>query len=213
MSYVIIKNLGLADYESTYEAMQKFTLARDDNTIDEFWCVQHPPVFTQGRAGKPEHILNPSNIPVVETDRGGQVTFHGPGQMVIYPLCNLNNLKQGIQDFVSLIEVAMVDYLKSLNIDAYGNDEARGVYVGNKKIGSIGLRIKKQCSYHGLSLNYDMDLSPFKAINPCGYEGLEVAQVADFCALSNKALDIDTAFSELSNLLAKTLGYDGILKH
>lgn len=211
-----INNLRLSDYQSIYTAMQVFTQKRDVDTIDELWCVQHSPVYTQGRAGKPEHILertltanDTTAIPIIETDRGGQVTYHGPGQIVIYPLCNLNSLKHGVQNFVSLIEQAMVDYLQTLNIRATGNSEARGVYIGNHKIGSIGLRIKKDYSYHGLSLNYEMDTKPFSSINPCGYSDLKIAQVSDF--VEPTKLDITTAFNQLAHILAQSLGYDDII--
>ena len=172
--------LGLVDYSTCLSRMQNFTLNRDENTEDEFWIVEHPPVFTQGQAGKPEHILAPKDIPVVKTDRGGQVTYHGPGQLVIYLLVNLKKKNYHIKSLVCKIEQAVIDTLEQYNIQAHRIDNAPGIYVKNDKICQLGLRIKKGCSYHGLSLNIDMDLEPFSRINPCGFTDLKVVQVRDF---------------------------------
>ncbi len=157
--------------------MQDFTLSRDQNTRDEIWQVEHPPVFTLGLNGRKEHLLNTADIPVVETDRGGQVTYHGPGQLVLYILLDIKRLQKGPRQLVSILENAMIATLAQYGIQAAAKKEAPGVYVDEKKIGAVGLRIKKGCCYHGLSLNNAMDLSPFKAINPCGYPGLEVTQI------------------------------------
>lgn len=160
--------------------MQQFTLNRDSETPDEIWLIEHPPVFTQGLNGKPQHLLTPSAIPVVQTDRGGQITFHGPGQVVAYTLFDLHRLGLNIRQLVSLLENAMIETLSHYGISAVARPEAPGVYINGKKIGSIGLRVKRNCSYHGLSLNNRMDLTPFENINPCGYPGLEMTQLANF---------------------------------
>jgi lipoyl(octanoyl) transferase len=179
---VRLKNLGLCDYRETWEAMREFTETRDENTPAEIWLVEHPPVYTLGRNGDPAHILTPGNIPIVESDRGGQVTYHGPGQLVAYTLFNLNRLGVGVRSLVTGLESAVIDTLSQYGIKSEARSDAPGVYVEGKKIASLGLRIRNGCSYHGLSLNVDMDLTPFSAINPCGYAGLEVTQLADLGA-------------------------------
>ena len=171
-----VRQLGLADYESTWQAMQDFTKNRDEDTPDELWIVEHPPVFTLGRNGKPEHILHDSNIPVIKVDRGGQVTYHGPGQIVMYFLLDLHRRKLGIRRLVTLIEDCIVELLAQFNVIANSDPKAPGVYVDGKKVAALGLRVSKGRTTHGLSLNVDMDLTPFSYINPCGYEGLEVTQ-------------------------------------
>ena len=171
-----VRQLGLADYESTWQAMQDFTKNRDEDTPDELWIVEHPPVFTLGRNGKPEHILHDSNIPVIKVDRGGQVTYHGPGQIVMYFLLDLHRRKLGIRRLVTLIEDCIVELLAQFNVIANSDPKAPGVYVEGKKVAALGLRVSKGRTTHGLSLNVDMDLTPFSYINPCGYEGLEVTQ-------------------------------------
>ena len=176
---VVIRNLGLQDYESTWQDMQRFTGERNADTADELWIVEHFPVYTLGLNGKREHVLNPGNIPVIHSDRGGQVTYHGPGQLVIYTLLDIKRLKINIRELVTLLEQAMICALAQHGINAVSRADAPGVYVNNKKIGSIGLRIKKNCSYHGLSLNNDMDLRPFDHINTCGYSDLKVIQLSD----------------------------------
>src|SRR3990167_6081931 len=175
-----IRDLAIADYKNTWEKMRDFTDSRTDTTKDEVWVLQHPPVFTQGLAGKPEHVLNPHDIPVIQTDRGGQVTYHGPGQLVIYVLCDLKRKQWGIRSLVSALENTVVSYLKHLSIEAEADSCRRGVYVSGKKICSIGLRVSRSASYHGLALNVAMDLTPFSYINPCGYAGLEMTQICDF---------------------------------
>ncbi|WP_086929754.1 lipoyl(octanoyl) transferase LipB [Agarilytica rhodophyticola] len=195
MSILNVKNLGLMDYQESWQAMRTFTDKRDAETVDELWLVEHPPVFTQGQAGKPEHILNTSNIPIVETDRGGQVTYHGPGQLVAYPLLDLKRLKLGVRDLVTLLEQSVIELLQSYGIESSAKADAPGVYVDDKKIASLGLRVRRGCSYHGVAINVDMDLGPFLQINPCGYQGLEMIQIKDLVtdpdALSmNQLMDV-----------------------
>jgi lipoyl(octanoyl) transferase len=172
--------LGVADYETTWRAMQSFTLARTADTPDELWSVEHPAIYTLGVAAKPEHLPRTDNgIPVIKTDRGGQITYHGPGQVVIYTLLDLRRRNLGVRALVRKLEQAVIELLKAYRIDANGREDAPGVYVGGAKVAALGLRIRNGCCYHGLSLNVDMDLSPFDAINPCGYPGLEVTQLRD----------------------------------
>lgn len=171
--------LGRQPYEPVWRRMQAFTDLREADTPDEFWLLEHEPVFTQGRAGKPEHLLAPGPIPVVRSDRGGQVTYHGPGQLMVYTLLDLNRLGLGIRSLVIALEEAVVDCLATYGITARGRREAPGVYVGEAKVASLGLRVRRGCSYHGLALNVHMDLAPFTRINPCGYRGLAMTQVAD----------------------------------
>jgi len=192
-----IKDLGLADYESVWQSMKDFTQTRNEQTTDELWLVEHPPVFTLGRNGKAEHILQTTDIPIVKVDRGGQVTYHGPGQIVIYLLLDLHRRKMGIRKLVTLIEECIVSLLKEYGVDASSNPKAPGVYVAGKKVAALGLRVSKGRTTHGLSLNVDMDLKPFSYINPCGYEGLEVTQT--------KALDIQDGMSILNKKLLKLL--------
>ena len=185
----VIQNLGLQQYESIWHNMQQFTQNRSHETPDEIWSVEHFPVYTLGLNGKREHLLNTGNIPVINSDRGGQVTYHGPGQLVIYTLLDIKRLKINIRELVTLLEFAMITTLAGHGIIAVARADAPGVYVNDKKIGSIGLRIKKNCSYHGLSLNNNMDLRPFDHINTCGYSGLKVTQLADLgVAVSTKQL-------------------------
>jgi lipoyl(octanoyl) transferase len=174
----LLRLLGRVDYEPTWRAMQIFTEQRVASTRDEIWLLEHPPVFTQGMNGKPEHVLAAGDIPVIKIDRGGQVTYHGPGQLVAYPLLDLKRLKLGVRELVVAIESAIIAAVARWGINAAGRRDAPGVYVDGKKLASIGLRIKRGCSYHGLALNVAMDLSPFRRINPCGYQGLEVTQVS-----------------------------------
>ena len=175
---LIIKNLGCQPYKVVWQAMQQFTETRQDET-DQLWLVEHPPVFTQGLAGKAEHILNPQDIPVVQVDRGGQVTYHGPGQLVLYPLIHLKNAQLGIRELVTALEQSVIEMLKHYHIDAHARKDAPGVYIGAAKIASLGLRIRKGSSFHGLAVNVNMDLSPFKHINPCGYANMTMTQCID----------------------------------
>lgn len=197
----IVKRLGRVDYAPTFQAMQEFTAGRTAETPDEVWIVEHPPVYTLGQAGKPEHILRDVGIPLVQIDRGGQVTYHGPGQVVIYLLLDLPRLKIKVRELVSAIEQAVIDLLAAYGVTAERRDGAPGVYVGEAKVAALGLRIRHGCSYHGVSLNVDMDLSPFAAINPCGYAGLKVIQTKDL----NIPLTAHEAGEQLSQHLLQQL--------
>ncbi|EHN8830875.1 lipoyl(octanoyl) transferase LipB [Enterobacter hormaechei] len=174
---ILVRHLGLQPYEPVSQAMHDFTDMRDETTPDEIWLVEHLPVFTQGQAGKAEHLLMTGDIPVIQSDRGGQVTYHGPGQQVMYVLLNLKRRKLGVRELVTLLEQTVVNTLAEYGIDAHPRADAPGVYVGKMKICSLGLRIRKGCSFHGLALNINMDLTPFQRINPCGYAGMEMTQV------------------------------------
>lgn len=186
---ITIRHLGLTQYQDTFAAMQAFTAERDSNTADELWLTQHPPVFTQGQAGKPEHLLHNSNIPLVKSDRGGQITFHGPGQIVLYTLVDIKRADIGVREMVCLLEKSTIDTLSKLDITAFGKPDAPGVYVSDepseKKIASLGLRVRQGRTYHGLALNVDMDLAPFQHINPCGYAGLQMTQIREFVETVN----------------------------
>lgn len=197
MSSLLVRQLGVQEYEPVWRKMQQFTAERDSETIDEIWLLQHPPVFTQGLNGKPEHILNKGNIPVVEIDRGGQVTYHGPGQLVVYCLLDLKRNKLGVRQVVSALETAVIEYLAEENIQALARKDAPGVYVNDAKVSALGLRVKGGCCYHGLSLNIDMDMAPFKQINPCGYKDLDVTQLKD--------LGINYAMADVEKSLLKQL--------
>ena len=176
---MLINHLGMVDYEPTWRALQAFTDARDEHTPDELWLVQHPPVYTLGLAGKPEHLLCATDIPLVKTDRGGQITYHGPGQLVVYMMIDFKRLGLGVRELVRHIEQAVIDLLAEFGITGNGDVDAPGVYVDGAKIASLGLRIRNHATYHGLSLNVDMDLTPFSWINPCGYSGLRVTQLRE----------------------------------
>ncbi|EGH01888.1 MULTISPECIES: lipoyl(octanoyl) transferase LipB [Pseudomonas syringae group genomosp. 2] len=173
------RDLGLIDYETAWHAMQRFTDGRGSEAADEVWLVQHPPVFTQGQSGKAEHLLLPGNIPVVQVDRGGQVTYHGPGQLVAYLMLDVRRLGFGVRDLVTRIENTLIALLADYGVKAAAKADAPGVYVDGAKIASLGLRIRNGCSFHGLALNVDMDLEPFRRINPCGYAGLAMTQLSD----------------------------------
>lgn len=198
------EDLGTVDYESTWSAMNAFTLGRDENQEDECWFLQHNPVFTLGQAGKPEHILNPHQIPVVNTDRGGQVTYHGPGQLVAYLLVDIKRRKIGIRQLVDLIENSIIELLDGYGIVAATRKGAPGVYVDEKKIAALGLRIKQGCSYHGFSLNVDMDLEPFSYINPCGYPGMSVTQLRELLEEPQENLFEDVQ-ARLQSILSRPL--------
>ncbi|OAN18834.1 octanoyltransferase [Photobacterium jeanii] len=175
---LIIRHLGRRDYEPTWQAMHEFTDQRTAETTDEVWLVEHNPVFTQGQAGKAEHLLNTGDIPVVQSDRGGQVTYHGPGQLVAYILIDLRRRKLGVRDLVTHIENTVIQTLSRFGVTSNARPDAPGVYVNQQKICSLGLRIRRGCSFHGLALNINMDLAPFLRINPCGYAGMEMTQLA-----------------------------------
>jgi lipoyl(octanoyl) transferase len=204
MSDLVQRNLGLADYEPTLQGMKEFTDSRGDDTADELWLLQHPRVFTQGQAGKAEHVLAPGDIPVIQVDRGGQVTYHGPGQWVLYLLVNLRRHELGVRSLVTLIENSLVELLLDYGMVAAARADAPGVYVGEEKIAALGLRVRKGCSYHGLALNVDMDLEPFRRINPCGYSGLQVTSMAQ--CLPGKTLDMDDVGRRLLAIVARRLG-------
>ena len=172
-------DLGRQPYAPVWRAMQRFTDTRGEETVDELWLVEHDPVFTLGQAGKPEHVLAPGDIPVLHVDRGGQVTYHGPGQIVLYPLLDLRRLGVGVREYVCRIEQAIIDTLDEWNIGAQRRDGAPGVYVGGAKVAALGIRVRRGCSFHGLAFNIGMDLEPFHRINPCGYQGLQVTSLRD----------------------------------
>nr|WP_152670310.1 lipoyl(octanoyl) transferase LipB [Lysobacter capsici] len=174
-----LRDLGRQPYEPVWRAMQAFTDARDADTPDELWLVEHDPVFTLGQAGKDEHVLMPGDIPVIHVDRGGQVTYHGPGQIVLYPLLDLRRLKVGVREYVDRIEQAVIDTLAEWNIEGARRDGAPGVYVAGAKVMALGIRVRRGCTFHGLAFNIAMDLSPYQRINPCGYQGLQVTSVLD----------------------------------
>ena len=208
MAELIIRTLGEQPYLETWEAMKAFTAARGPATRDELWFLEHPRVYTQGQAGKAEHILAPGEIPVIEVDRGGQVTYHGPGQLVVYLLLDLSRRKLGVRALVDVIEQAIVQCLDGLAIAAAPRPDAPGVYVGDAKIASLGLRVRRGCSFHGLALNVNMDMEPFTRINPCGYAGMPMCQVRDYSA--NVSM---LAVSErLSDALLDRLGVQSVTR-
>lgn len=177
-----IRNLGLQPYLPVWNDMKEFTSVRDSNTVDELWLLEHPSVYTQGQAGKAEHILNPNSIPIVQSDRGGQVTYHGPGQLVGYILMDIGRQNLGVRTLVSQLEQVLISLLATYKIDASLKPGAPGVYVHDKKIASIGLRVKNGCTYHGIALNVAMDLKPFEGINPCGFSKLQMTQISEYAS-------------------------------
>ena len=201
---IIIRELGRQDYLSTLDAMREFTQSRSEQTPDEFWLLEHPPIYTQGRNSKPEHLLNASDIDVVDIDRGGQITYHGPGQIILYVMLDLSRMNKGVRDLVTAMEQSIIKLLAKNGLAAQARADAPGVYVNDAKVAALGLRITRGRSYHGLSLNVDMDLSPFKGINPCGYEGMQVTQCRD--------LGIKDPLPKISDrlcaLLSDELGYN-----
>jgi lipoyl(octanoyl) transferase len=201
--HLVIKELGLQPYEAVWQRMLEYTDRRDATSTDQLWLLQHPPVFTLGQAGKAEHLLDPGDIPVIYSDRGGQVTYHGPGQLIAYLLLDLRRAGIGIRALVTRLEQTTISLLADYGISAQARPDAPGVYVAERKIASIGLRVRRGCTLHGLSLNTDMDLLPFTRINPCGYPGLSVTQLADL----DISVDLPTVGREFSHHLAKGLGY------
>lgn len=197
-----VRRLGLVEYEPTWAAMRAFTDARTDETIDELWLLEHPPVFTLGQAGKPEHLLRETGIPLVKIDRGGQITYHGPGQIVVYLLIDLHRRRLKVREMVTLMEQALIDCLADYGLAAERKDGAPGVYIGGDKIAALGLRVRNGCSYHGLALNVDVDLAPFSAINPCGYEGLKTIRMKDFGVTDGVADVGERLLAHLERLLA-----------
>ena len=209
---LLVRHLGVVDYLPAWQAMQDFTNNRDAGTPDELWLLQHPPVFTQGQAGKAEHLLAPGDIPVIQADRGGQVTYHGPGQLVAYLLVDLRRRKLGVRDLVTALEQALVRVLAQLDIDASPRADAPGVYVNDErgepaaKIAQLGLRVRRGCSFHGLSLNIDMDMEPFSRINPCGYADMAVTSIA---LQTGATPDFEAVADRVSQQLSADLGYTG----
>ncbi len=201
---LLVRQLGRRPYQPVWDAMKAFTDNRTPDTPDEFWVVEHDPVYTQGQAGKAEHLLAPGNIPVVQSDRGGQVTYHGPGQLVAYLMLDLRRLDLGVRELVSAMELSLVDVLAGYGIEAAPKAEAPGVYVKDDKIASLGLRVRRGCSFHGLALNVDMDMMPFKRINPCGYAGLKMVQMKDLLATPPV---FDEVAQRLEQALRQRLGY------
>lgn len=197
-----VRKLGRVDYEPVWRAMQRFTDERTELTVDELWLLEHSPVFTQGQAGKAEHLLAPGDIPVVQVDRGGQVTYHGPGQIVAYPLVDIRRRHIGVRDLVSRIEEAIIQVLKQYGVQGERRAGAPGIYVNGAKIASLGLRVRRGCAFHGLAFNIDMDLEPFQRINPCGFHGLEITQLVSFSAVTLR--DVEDL---LVDQLARQLGY------
>ncbi len=196
-----VKHLGRSEYSATWDAMKTFTDRRDDNTADELWITEHPPVYTQGLNGRAEHLLDPRDIPVIPVDRGGQVTYHGPGQLVLYCLLDISRRGIGVKGLVARIEQSVIELLDGYAIEGRIRPGAPGVYVGEAKIAALGLRIRKGCCYHGLSLNVDMDLEPFSRINPCGFQGLAVTQLRDF----GVGEEVEQAGRRLAGILMKHL--------
>ena len=196
-----VRRLGLRDYELTWQAMRSFTDRRGPNTADELWLLEHPPVYTLGKAGRPEHLIDPGDVPVIETDRGGQVTYHGPGQLVAYLLLNLHRSGIGVKRLVHLLEQSVIDLLEGYGI-ASARPDAPGVYVEGAKIAAIGLRVRHGCTLHGLALNVDMDLEPYSGIDPCGYPGLAVTQISDY----RRLIGVEQVEPDLAAELARTLG-------
>lgn len=196
-------DLGEVDYLNTWNRMKEFTQTRNKEDADEIWLLEHPSLFTQGQAGKEEHLLAPGDIPVVQADRGGQVTYHAPGQLIAYVMVDLKRLGIGVRDLVSVLENAVIGTLSKNNISAYAKPDAPGVYVDEQKISSLGLRVRRGCSFHGLALNVNMDLEPFNRINPCGYQGLKMVNMASFCP----DIKLTNVKAQLANELAERLGY------
>lgn len=203
VSELLVRRLGLKDYETVWRAMQAFTDHRDENTPDELWLVEHSPVFTQGQAGRAEHVLAPGEIPVIQVDRGGQVTYHGPGQIVAYPLIDIKRMQMGVRALVTGIEQAIIGVLKSYGVEALPRADAPGVYVDGVKIASLGLRIRRGKSFHGLAFNINMDLEPFQRINPCGFAGLKVTNLSAFTEVSMSEVE-----DRLITGLSRVLGYN-----
>jgi len=200
---IVIRKLGLVDYETTLATMKAFTYSRNEQSADELWLLQHPRVFTQGQAGKAEHVLMPGDIPVVQADRGGQVTYHGPGQWVLYLLVDIKRHRLGVRALVDLIENSLIQLLAEYGIDAAARPDAPGVYVRADKIAALGLRVRKGCSYHGLALNVDLDLEPFTRINPCGFEGLQVTSMKN--CLPDKPPEMDEVGQRLLHIVSEQL--------
>jgi len=209
----IVRELGRQPYEPVWRAMQRFTDARDDATADEIWMVEHDPVFTLGQAGKPEHVLAAGDIPVVHVDRGGQVTYHGPGQIVAYPLFDLKRMKVGVREYVRRIEQSIIDTCADWNIHAERRVGAPGVYVAGAKVAALGIRVRRGCTFHGLAFNIGMDLEPFRRINPCGYEGLQVVALAELGGPSGMETVKPALLEHLARQFGVELQFDAAAPH
>lgn len=203
---IFVRDIGVQPYPTTLSAMKEFTHTRTPDTTDELWTVEHPSVFTQGQAGKSEHVLKESPIPIIQSDRGGQITYHGPGQLVVYTLIALKRYQLSVRQLVTLLEMSIVQVLRRLTIEASSKKEAPGVYVGQSKIASLGLRIRRGFAYHGLALNVDMDLSPFSYINPCGFNKLPITQLKDH--LGQLCPSMATVKQLVVSELLSQLGYE-----
>lgn len=203
-----VRELGCRPYLETWEAMRAFTDRRSAETADELWLLEHPPVYTQGLAGKPEHLLDPGEIPVIQTDRGGQITYHGPGQLVAYPLLDLDRLGLGIRNLVRTLESVTIELLAGLGVSGQRKEGAPGVFVGGAKIASIGMKVRRGCTFHGLAFNIDMDLSPFARINPCGFAGQPMARLADVADDPAGDNDVERVGRLLAGRLADAIGLD-----
>ena len=201
---MLVRELGRQPYGAIWQAMRAYTDVRDGDSPDELWLLEHPPVYTQGLAGRPEHVLAPGGIPVIETDRGGQVTYHGPGQMVAYPLLDLERLGIGIRNLVCTLEAAVIDLLAELDIQAHRTEGAPGVFVDGAKIASIGMKVRRGCTFHGIAFNLDLDLEPFSRINPCGFAGQPMTRLVDL----RSDADIRRIPRRFAELLAAALGLD-----
>ena len=199
----VIRRLGCVEYEPTWRAMQRFTDERNASTPDEIWFLEHPPVFTLGMNASADHVLAPGDIPVVQIDRGGQVTYHGPGQLVVYPLIDLRRAKLGVRDIVTALEKCVIQLVAEFGVNAEARKEAPGIYVAGKKLGSVGIRIRRHSSYHGLAVNVNLDLEPFQRINPCGYQGLEMTQLGELGGPGT----VDKAADALEPHLLRALGF------
>ncbi|MCJ8337665.1 MAG: lipoyl(octanoyl) transferase LipB [Pseudomonadales bacterium] len=205
-SHLIIRRLGLQPYQPTWRKMQQLTNQRDKDSSDEIWLLEHQSVFTQGQAGRAEHLLNPGDIPVVQVDRGGQVTYHGPGQLIMYLMLDLRRNKLGVRDIVTLMEQGIIDLLQHYDVHAYAKADAPGVYVDQSKIASLGLRVRRGCSFHGLALNLNVNTEPFLRINPCGYAGMKMSNLSDYVS----DLDNQQAATLLADYMIKKIGYENI---
>ena len=201
---ISVRHLGEVDYDDTWQKMRDFTDNRQKDTPDELWFLQHPAVYTLGKNGKPEHVLNSAEIPVINSDRGGQVTYHGPGQIVVYTLLDLNRLNIGVRALVTGLEQVIIELLSDYGITAKARRDAPGVYVNDAKIAALGLRVRKGCSFHGLALNVAMDLEPFSRINPCGYEGLEVTQIRNIIS----DIELESVTDDLQQRLIEQFSYE-----
>ncbi|MCK5647775.1 MAG: lipoyl(octanoyl) transferase LipB [Gammaproteobacteria bacterium] len=204
---LLVKTLGQQPYEPVWQAMQSFTEQRTSETLDEIWLLEHDPVFTLGRNAKKEHILNAGDIPIIEIDRGGQVTYHGPGQLIVYLMIDIKRRALGVRKLVTLIEQSIISTLNEYQLNARAKQQAPGVYIGDAKIAALGLRIKKGCSFHGLSLNLSMNLTPFKQINPCGYKELEVVQLSDYI----EDVELSKVQQQVIFYLSKNLDYKKVI--